>query len=82
VHLASALAIGDPDLTLAVWDRRLHAGAATAGLPVAPAHLPEPRHSPAPLPAAATADCCRMQMSVTERTFVIKAAGCQPRDGR
>lgn len=40
VHLASALAIGDPDLILAVWDRRLHAGAATAGLSVAPAHLP------------------------------------------
>jgi hypothetical protein len=35
VHLASALAIGDPDLTLAVWDRRLNAGAATAGLSVA-----------------------------------------------
>jgi predicted nucleic acid-binding protein len=42
VHLASALAIGDPDLTVAVWDRRLHAGAATAGLPVAPAHLTAP----------------------------------------
>jgi len=42
VHLASALAIGDPDLTVAVWDRRLHAGAATAGLPVAPARLPAP----------------------------------------
>ena len=41
VQLASALAIGDPDLTLAVWDRRLHAGAATAGLAVAPAHLPD-----------------------------------------
>ena len=40
VHLASALAIGDPDLIIAVWDRRLHVGAATAGLPVAPAHLP------------------------------------------
>jgi uncharacterized protein len=40
VHLASALAIGDPDLTLAVWDRRLHVGAATAGLPVAPGRLP------------------------------------------
>jgi uncharacterized protein len=39
VHLASALTIGDPDLILAVWGRRLHAGAATAGLPVAPAHL-------------------------------------------
>ena len=39
VHLASALALGDPDLIVAVWDPRLHAGAATAGLPVAPAHL-------------------------------------------
>jgi predicted nucleic acid-binding protein len=37
VHLASALAIGDPDLVVAVWDRRLHAGAAAAGLLVAPA---------------------------------------------
>jgi predicted nucleic acid-binding protein len=40
VHLASALAIGDPDLIIAVWDRRLHAGAGAAGLPVTPAHLP------------------------------------------
>jgi hypothetical protein len=40
VHLAGALALHDPDLILAVWDRRLHAGAATAGLPVAPAQLP------------------------------------------
>jgi uncharacterized protein len=40
VHLASALAVDDPDLILAVWDRRLHDGAATAGLPAAPAHLP------------------------------------------
>jgi predicted nucleic acid-binding protein len=39
VHLASALAIGDPDLVLAVWDRRLHAGAQSAGLRVAPKHL-------------------------------------------
>jgi len=37
VHLASALAIGDPDLVVAVWDRRLHAGARTAGLRTAPA---------------------------------------------
>jgi predicted nucleic acid-binding protein len=37
VHLASALAIGDPDLVIAAWDRRLHAGALTAGLSVAPA---------------------------------------------
>ncbi len=37
--VAVALAIGDPDLTLAVWDRRLHAGAA-AGRPVAPHTYP------------------------------------------
>jgi hypothetical protein len=37
VHLASALAIGDPDLVVAVWDRRLHAGARAAGTRVAPA---------------------------------------------
>ena len=37
VHLASALAIADPDLIVAVWDRRLHVGAAAAGLLVAPA---------------------------------------------
>jgi uncharacterized protein len=40
VHLASALAISDPDLVVAVWDRRLHAGAQAAGLRVAPAQLP------------------------------------------
>jgi uncharacterized protein len=39
VHLASALAISDPDLVIAVWDRRLHAGAQAAGLRVAPAQL-------------------------------------------
>jgi uncharacterized protein len=39
VHLASALAIGDPELVLAVWDRRLHAGARAAGLRVAPAQI-------------------------------------------
>jgi len=39
VHLASALAISDPDLVVAVWDRRLHAGALAAGLRVAPAQL-------------------------------------------
>ena len=51
VHLASALAIGDPDLTLAAWDRRLHAGARAAGLPVAPARLPAPDQiSPAQSP--------------------------------
>lgn len=39
VHLASALAIGMTDVTVAVWDRRLHAGAAHLGLSVAPATL-------------------------------------------
>jgi predicted nucleic acid-binding protein len=39
VHLASALAIGSPGLVIAVWDRRLHAGARAAGLRVAPAQL-------------------------------------------
>jgi uncharacterized protein len=39
VHLASALAIADTDLIVAVWDRRLHAGAQAAGLRVAPAQL-------------------------------------------
>ena len=39
VHLASALAIGDPDLVVAAWDRRLHAGAQAAGARVAPAKL-------------------------------------------
>jgi uncharacterized protein len=37
VHLASALAIGGPDLVVAVWDRRLRDGAIHAGLRVAPA---------------------------------------------
>jgi len=39
VHLASALAIGDPDLVFAVWDHRLHTGAQAAGIRVAPAQL-------------------------------------------
>ena len=39
VHLASALALGSTDLTVAVWDRRLHAGAAAVGIAVAPAPL-------------------------------------------
>jgi uncharacterized protein len=39
VHLASALAIGDPELVVAVWDRRLHAGAQAAGLRIAPVQL-------------------------------------------
>jgi len=37
VHLASALAIDESDLIVAVWDRRLHAGARAAHLRVAPA---------------------------------------------
>jgi uncharacterized protein len=41
VHLASALAIGDPGLIVAVWDRRLHVGAQAAGCRVAPATLSE-----------------------------------------
>lgn len=41
VHLASALAIGDPDLIVAVWDRRLHAGALASGCRIAPAKLDE-----------------------------------------
>ncbi|MEX2626558.1 MAG: type II toxin-antitoxin system VapC family toxin [Ilumatobacteraceae bacterium] len=39
VHLASALALGSTDLTVAAWDKRLHAGAAAVGLAVAPATL-------------------------------------------
>lgn len=39
VHLASALAIGDRDLVVAVWDERLHAGARAARLAVAPVDL-------------------------------------------
>jgi uncharacterized protein len=39
VHLASALALGDPDLIVAVWDRRLHQGAQAADCRVAPAKL-------------------------------------------
>jgi len=39
VHLASALAISDPSLIVAVWDQRLHAGALAARLSVAPAAL-------------------------------------------
>jgi uncharacterized protein len=36
VHLASAFAIRDPDMVVAVWDRRLHDGARAAHLRVAP----------------------------------------------
>jgi predicted nucleic acid-binding protein len=39
VHLSSALALGDPGLIVAVWDRRLHIGAKAAGCRVAPAGL-------------------------------------------
>jgi len=39
VHLASALAIGDGGLIIAVWDRRLRAGAQASGLGVVPADL-------------------------------------------
>jgi uncharacterized protein len=53
VHLASALAIGDPDLVIAVWDRRLHAGAATAGLHIAPVGLDGPDPTSPPKPATA-----------------------------
>jgi uncharacterized protein len=41
VHLASALAIGDPDLIVAVWDRRLPTGGQAVGCSVGPAHLDE-----------------------------------------
>jgi len=37
VHLASALVVSDPELVVAVWGRRLHAGVVSAGLAVAPA---------------------------------------------
>jgi predicted nucleic acid-binding protein len=37
VHLASLLALGAGDTVLAVWDLRLRAGAAAAGVRVAPA---------------------------------------------
>lgn len=39
VHLASALVLSSTDLTVAVWDERLHAGAAAVGLAVAPATM-------------------------------------------
>lgn len=37
VHLASLLALEDPDLVFAVWDARLRCGARSAGFLVAPA---------------------------------------------
>lgn len=36
IHLATALAIGDPELVVAAWDRRLAIAAREAGLWVAP----------------------------------------------
>lgn len=39
VHLASAVAINDPDLVVAAWDRRLHVGVLAAGGRVAPSNL-------------------------------------------
>lgn len=42
VHLASALALSDQALIVAVWDRRLHAGALSARLAVAPVTLDPP----------------------------------------
>jgi uncharacterized protein len=39
VHLASAVALGQADLTVAVWDKRLHAAATAVGFAVAPASL-------------------------------------------
>lgn len=39
VHLASALALGDAEVVVAAWDRRLHAAAVAVGLAVAPATL-------------------------------------------
>jgi predicted nucleic acid-binding protein len=46
VHLASALATNDPDLIVAAWDRRLHAGARAAQLSVAPARIAGGRSVP------------------------------------
>ena len=40
VHLASAIALGSPDIILAVWDKRLHTAAAEIGLLLAPPTLP------------------------------------------
>lgn len=39
VHLASALAVQTPDLAVAVWDKRLHAGVVAAGLIAIPARI-------------------------------------------
>jgi predicted nucleic acid-binding protein len=42
VHLASALAMSDQSLIVAVWDRRLHDGALASHLAVAPVTLDPP----------------------------------------
>ncbi len=39
VRLASAVAINDPDLVVAVWGRRLHVSVLAAGGRVAPSNL-------------------------------------------
>ena len=39
VHLASAIALGDVEVVVAAWDRRLHAAAVAVGLAVAPATI-------------------------------------------
>jgi hypothetical protein len=39
VHLASALAVADSDFLVAVWDRRLRAGATAEGLAVVPTSI-------------------------------------------
>lgn len=41
VHLASALALREADLIMAVWDQRLHDGARAVRLRVAPMDLPK-----------------------------------------
>lgn len=40
IHLASALQLGTADTVVAVWDRRLHAGASAEGLAVSPIEIP------------------------------------------
>ena len=40
LHLAAALVLPREALTVATWDRRLHAAAASLGLPVTPPELP------------------------------------------
>jgi predicted nucleic acid-binding protein len=39
VHLASALAVSEAELIIAVWDQRLHAGARASRLRVAPREI-------------------------------------------